>query len=146
MQKDIKQAWFFHQPPGEVWEYLTKPELIEQWLAKTDFKPVVGQKFYFKNNCDPDNGKTYYTYCRVLEIIPYQLLSYSWQKGTAENEITIDSVVTWTLAIKNGGTELKLVHHGFTLLEDILAHTHGWNECLDKIIQLINSPHANINF
>jgi uncharacterized protein YndB with AHSA1/START domain len=29
MQKDIVQSWFFPQPPGKVWEYLTKAELLE---------------------------------------------------------------------------------------------------------------------
>ena len=47
MQKEIKQSRHFNQSPQEVWEYLTKPELIEQWLGKTDFQPVVGHKFRF---------------------------------------------------------------------------------------------------
>src|SRR5271155_3782506 len=106
MQKDILQTWFFKQPPGEVWEYLTKPELIEQWLMKCDFKPVTGHKFQFINKSKID------AYCQVLEIIPHKLLSYSWRKGKSENEITVDSVVTWTLADKNGGTELQLQHNG----------------------------------
>src|SRR6266550_2474446 len=45
MQKEIKQTWHFNQSPQTVWEYLTKPELIEQWLGKTDFQPLVGHKF-----------------------------------------------------------------------------------------------------
>ncbi len=28
-------------------DYLTQPELIEQWLAKTDFAPKVGHRFRF---------------------------------------------------------------------------------------------------
>ena len=47
MQKEIKQTWHFEQSPQEVWEYLTKPELIEQWLMKTDFQPILGFKFRF---------------------------------------------------------------------------------------------------
>lgn len=139
MQKNILQTWFFHQQPNEVWEYLTKSEMIEQWLGKTDFKPIVGHKFEFTNSCKTDNDHPNYTYCRVLEIIPFQLLSYSWCKGVNENEITIDSVVTWTLSGKNGGTELQLQHNGFTNLEDSIAHSNGWNACLNKIMELINS-------
>jgi uncharacterized protein YndB with AHSA1/START domain len=146
MQKEILQKWFFQQPPSEVWEYLTQAELIEQWLAKTDFKPVVGQKFQFTNSCKSDDNKPHYTYCKVLEIIPCKLLSYSWRKGTNEKEISVDSVVTWTLTDKNGGTELILQHNGFTLIEDTIAHTNGWNECLNKIIDLLNSStNANTN-
>lgn len=146
MKKEIKQTWQFNQPPKEVWKYLTKPELIEQWLSKTDFKPIVGHKFQFTNRCKTEHDKSYYTFCQVLEIIPHKLLSYSWQKGIDEKVITVDSVVTWTLNDKNGGTELLLQHNGFTLMEDNILHTNGWNECLDKIIELLNSSsHANTN-
>ena len=139
MQKDILQTWFFQQSPREVWEYLTSPDLIEQWLTKTDFKPVVGHKFRFMNSCKTDDGRSSNTYCEVLEIIPHKLLSYSWRKGIDEKEITVDSVVTWTLTGKNGGTELQLQHNGFTLVEDTIAHTNGWNTCLNRINELINS-------
>ena len=146
MQKEIKQTWHFHQSPQEVWEYLTKPELIEQWLSKTNFKPVVGQKFQFTNSCETDDNKPHYTYCEVLEIVPYKLLSYSWRKGTDEKEITVDSVVTWTLINKKEGTELHLQHNGFTLIKDTIAHSEGWNACLNKITELINSSsNANTN-
>jgi uncharacterized protein YndB with AHSA1/START domain len=44
MQEEIKRTWHFSHPPHEVWEYLTKPELLEQWLGKTDFQPIVGHR------------------------------------------------------------------------------------------------------
>ena len=81
----------------------------------------------------------------MLEIIPCKLLSYSWRKGQNEKVISVDSLVTWTLTDKNGGTELLLKHNGFTLLKDTIAHTDGWNDCLNKIIELINSTHAITN-
>lgn len=37
MEKEIKKTWHFNQAPQDVWEYLTKPELIEQWLMKIIF-------------------------------------------------------------------------------------------------------------
>jgi uncharacterized protein YndB with AHSA1/START domain len=133
MQKEVLQTWFFQKPPSEVWQYLTKPELMEQWLMNCDFKPVVGRKFQFINKTKID------AYCQVLEIIPLKLLSYSWRKGKSEKEITVDSVVTWTLSDKNGGTELQLQHTGFTLVEDFDAHNKGWNYCLNRMTELINS-------
>ena len=133
MQNEVKQTWFFKQTPGEVWKYLTQPELIEQWLMKCDFKPVVGQKFQFINGPKVD------AYCQVLEVIPMKLLSYRWRKGKSEKEITVDSVVTWTLNDKNGGTDLQLLHNGFTLLEDVLAHAKGWDFCMNRMIERINS-------
>ena len=32
-------------PPEKVWRALTQPELIEKWLMKNDFKPVVDHAF-----------------------------------------------------------------------------------------------------
>ena len=139
MQNNIQQTWFFQQQPSEVWEYLTQPELIEQWLTKTDFKPVVGHQFHFTNSCGDGSGKVYHTYCQVLKVIPNQLLSYSWRKGHDEKETTLDSVVTFTLTQKNGGTELLLQHNGFTLLQDFTAHNEGWKACLNKITEMINT-------
>ena len=140
MQKDVFKTWFFQQSPGEVWDYLTKPELIEQWLMKSDFKPIAGHKFQFINKEKID------AYCQVLEINPPKLLSYSWRKGKSENDITIDSVVTWTLTDKNGGTELQLQHNGFATLKAFDDHNNGWDFCVNRMIALINpKPNANTN-
>jgi hypothetical protein len=32
-------------PPEKMWRALTQPHLIEEWLMKNDFKPVVGHRF-----------------------------------------------------------------------------------------------------
>ena len=32
----------FPHPPEKVWRALTESSLIEQWLMKNDFQPVVG--------------------------------------------------------------------------------------------------------
>ncbi len=133
MQKEIMQTWFFQQPLGEVWDYLTKPELIEQWLMKSDFKPVLGHKFTFVYNAKPGSKYEGIVRCEVLEVRPFTRLSYSWSGNTQDKSRTYDSTVIWTLVPKDNGTELQLQHDGFTVLEDILVHTTGWNSCLKKL-------------
>ena len=32
-------------PPEKLWRALTQPHLMEEWLMKNDFKPVVGHRF-----------------------------------------------------------------------------------------------------
>jgi uncharacterized protein YndB with AHSA1/START domain len=32
-------------PPEKIWRALTQPHLIEEWLMKNDFKPLVGHSF-----------------------------------------------------------------------------------------------------
>ena len=48
MTKSIQHKFFFPHPPEVVWEYLTKAELMEQWLMKNDFQPIVGYDFQFR--------------------------------------------------------------------------------------------------
>jgi len=37
----------FACPPERLWRALTQPHLLEEWLMKTDFQPVVGHCFDF---------------------------------------------------------------------------------------------------
>jgi uncharacterized protein YndB with AHSA1/START domain len=131
MQKEVRQTWFFRQSPEEVWDYLTKPELLALWLMETDFQPVVGHKFRFV--CSVVND------CEVLEVHPYKKLSYSWQTNSAKTGKPFNSKVVWTLTKKDDGTELQLVHDGFTALEDVTGHDEGWNRCGNRLAQL-SSP------
>jgi uncharacterized protein YndB with AHSA1/START domain len=139
MQKEIKQTWFFQQSPIEVWEYLTKPELIEQWLMKTDFQPIAGHKFRFTFMSKPDSKSEGVVHCEVLEVKPFTKLSYSWNGRTQDKSRNFNSTVVWTLVPKDNGTELQLQHNGFELLDDILTHANGWNSCLKRFEEHINS-------
>jgi uncharacterized protein YndB with AHSA1/START domain len=139
MEKQIQQTWFFNQPPKEVWEYLTKPELIEQWLMKTNFEPVLGQKFQFTFAAKPGSKYAGVVNCEVLEIEPFSKLSYSWDGQLQDKSRHYNSIVMWTLIPKNNGTELQLEHNGFAVLEDILNHTGGWKSCVQKLENHINA-------
>ena len=34
-------------PPEKIWRALTQPEMMEEWLMKTDFQPTVDHRFHF---------------------------------------------------------------------------------------------------
>ena len=138
MKEEIKHTWHLNQSPQEVWEYLTKPELIEQWMMKTDFQPIVGHKFQFI--CSN------ITNCEVLEVNPFTKLSYSWQADSANSNKPFNSKVVWTLVPKENGTELQLVHNGFTVLEDYIGHNNGWTTLGSRFVELLNNyKYANTN-
>jgi len=146
MQKEITQTWFFRQSPPEVWEYLTKPELIEQWLMKTDFQPIEGREFRFTFTAKPGRQYEGIVHCKVLEVKPFTKLSYSWQTDSAGGNKPVNSKVEWTLSPKENGTALHLVHNGFTVLEDLAAHESGWNSCHKQLAELFKqTDHANTN-
>jgi uncharacterized protein YndB with AHSA1/START domain len=149
MARSIKHQFSFPHPPEMVWEYLTRSELMELWLMKNNFQPVVGADFQFRTNPIPSLDFDGIFYCRVLEIVPFKKLSYSWQSGPGNGEITLDSVVVWKLEATDKGTELFLEHSGFAKEENMSFYnglTNGWIEKLQKIADLLNTAqHVNPN-
>lgn len=133
MQKEIKHTWHFNQSPQEVWAYLTQPELLEQWLMESDFKPIVGHKFRFSSKSGCIN------YCEVLEVKPFTKLSYSWQYASKNDNKRLDSTVVWTLVPKGNRTELELVHNDFSALEDYIAHNNGWTTLGNRFVELLST-------
>lgn len=149
MAKIIKHQFFFPHPPETVWEYLTKPELMELWLMKNDFQPIIGFDFQFQTKPIPSLDFDGICYCRVLEIVPFKKLSYSWKCGPGEGKITLDSVVEWKLEPTDKGTELFLEHSGFAKEENLDFYNgfmHGWGEKMHKIAELLNAAqHGHTN-
>ena len=63
-------------PPEKVWRALTQGPLLEEWLMRNDFQPVVGHRFNFRSNPVPHwNGVVD---CEVLVVEPNKRLSYRW--------------------------------------------------------------------
>ena len=86
--------------PEKIWRALTQPHLIEEWLMKNDFKPVVDHRF----NLRADWGAVE---CQVLEVEPTRTLSYTW------GDHDLKTVVTWTLTPTRTGTHLRMEQSGF---------------------------------
>ena len=148
MKKEINHSWFFNHPPDRVWEYLTKSELMEQWLMKNDFLPVIGHDFQFRTKAIPKLNFDGIVYCKVLEIIPLKKLSYSWKGGPGDGKIELDSIVEWTLQPKEKGTELHLKHTGFKEADFTMysAMNDGWFKNVLKIIDQLNATdHVTTN-
>ena len=78
-------------PPEKLWRALTQPHLIEEWLMKNDFAPVVGHRF----NLRGDWGGV--LDCEVLAIEPNKTLSYTWNFAHDDAAYNLKSVVTFTL-------------------------------------------------
>ena len=96
-------------PPEKIWCALTQPHLIEEWLMKNDFQPVVDHRFKLR----ADWGAVA---CQVLAIEPNKTVSYTW------GACGLESVVTWTLTPTSTGTPLRMEGRGYGrfLLADAL--------------------------
>ena len=149
MAKIIKHQFSFSHPVETVWEYLTKSELMEQWFMKNNFQPIVGFDFQFRTGPIPSLNFDGIFHCKVLEIVPFKKLSYSWRSGPGGGEITLDSVVIWKLEATDKGTELFLEHSGFAKKENLDFYNgllQGWVEKLENINKLLNAKqHGHTN-
>lgn len=142
MADNIKHQFFFEHQPEQVWEYLTRAELMELWLMPNDFLPILGHDFQFRIKPMPQLNFDGIVYCKVLEIVPHHLLSYSWKCGPGKGEIDLDSIVVWKLIPKNNGTELLLEHTGFMGYDNLgmfSAMNEGWFKNIQKINELLKA-------
>lgn len=140
MKKEIKHQFTFPHPPEVVWDYLTKSELLAQWLVPNDFKPIIGHEFQFGAKPKLKIGFDGRIYCKVLEIVPYKKLAYSWKGGMSKENPSLDSIVTWTLSSSEKGTVLSLEHSGFTGFKNYLPYiimNKGWVTNSKKLFNLM---------
>jgi uncharacterized protein YndB with AHSA1/START domain len=86
--------------PEKIWRALTQPDLIEEWLMKNEFKPVVGHRFDLRAHWGAVD-------CQVVAVEPNKTLSYSW------DAYDLKSIVTWTLTPSSAGTYLRMEQSGF---------------------------------
>ncbi|QEN87611.1 polyketide cyclase [Labrys sp. KNU-23] len=94
-------------PPEKLWRALTQPHLIEEWLMKNDFDPVVGHRFNLRGEWGGVLD------CEVLTVEPHRSLSYSWNFSHDDAAYDLKSVVTFTLTPTGAGTHLRMEQAGF---------------------------------
>jgi uncharacterized protein YndB with AHSA1/START domain len=93
--------------PEKIWRALTQPHLIEEWLMKNDFKPVVGHNFNLRGEWGGVLD------CEVLAVEPHKKLTYTWNFKHEEAAYNLTSVVAWTLTATPTGTHLRMEQSGF---------------------------------
>jgi len=117
-----------HHTPEKVWRALTQGPLIEEWLMKNDFRPVVGHKFNFRAEPMPQwNGVVD---CEVLIVEPNKRLSYSWNASGDEAANGLKTIVTWTLTPADGGTHIRMEQSGFRPEDErfFQGANYGWQK------------------
>lgn len=117
--------------PEKIWRALTEGQLIEQWLMKNDFQPIVGHRFTLRAAPVPNwNG---IIECRVLEVEPNVRLSYGW------GAMGFESVVAWTLTPIESGTRLRMEHSGFPSEggANYKGAKYGWQKFIGNLEQVV---------
>jgi uncharacterized protein YndB with AHSA1/START domain len=124
-------------PPEKIWRALTQGALIEEWLMKNDFQPVVGHRFNLRTTPLPHwNGVVD---CQVLVVEPNRRLSYSWNASGAEAAGGLKTTVTWTLAPVSGGTQLRMEQTGFRPQDkaNFQGASYGWQKYIVSLERVV---------
>jgi len=113
-------------PPEKIWRALTQPHLIEEWLMKNDFTPVVGHRFNFRADWGAVDRQ-------VLAVEPNKTLSYTW------GAYGLESVVTWTLTPTRTGTHLRMEQSGFRpdQQQAYQGAKYGWQRFVAALEQVV---------
>jgi uncharacterized protein YndB with AHSA1/START domain len=113
-------------PAEKLWRALTQPHLIEAWLMKNDFAPVVDHRFNLRGDWGAVD-------CRVVAVEPNKTLSYTW------SAMGLESVVTWTLTPTRTGTHLRMEQTGFRpdQQQAYQGAKFGWQKFVAKLEQVV---------
>ncbi len=144
--QDVVLDEVFPHAPATVWKALTSGELMARWMmTPIGFEPVEGNRFMFQTS--PAGAWDGAIHCQVLEVVENKRFVYSWKGGHDDNVgygSPLDTVVTWTLAAREAGTRLRLVHSGFVLpRNDSALKTigDGWTKCMPKLKAVADTQH-----
>jgi uncharacterized protein YndB with AHSA1/START domain len=118
-------------PPAKVWRALTETPLLDEWLMKNDFQPVVGHQFKFRS--EPSEYWDGIVQGEVLVVEPHDKLSYGWEA------LGLKSIVTWTLTPTGDGTNLRMEMAGFGPEQTYAFEgaKSGWGGMLESLAALL---------
>jgi uncharacterized protein YndB with AHSA1/START domain len=110
----------------KVWRALTQGPLLEEWLMKNNFEPVVGHRFEFRADWGAVEGQ-------VLSIEPHKALSYTWEA------FGLKSVVNFTLTATHAGTHLRVEQAGFRQDQQqaFQGARYGWQKFLTDLERVV---------
>ena len=127
--------------PERIFAAWTTPELLLQWwgpagvqCTRADVDLRVGGSYRLDNRL-PDGTIVSIT-GEFLSVQPPHELVYSW--CTAEGAPR--ETVTLRLAPDGDHTELVLTHERIADEPTRRSHQHGWNGCLQGLLQLLKTP------
>jgi uncharacterized protein YndB with AHSA1/START domain len=132
---EVSQSIDIHATPEKVWDALTNPEIIKEYLfgTKTTTDWQVGSPVTFSGEY---NGTTYTDKGTILENIPGQKLSYSYWSSFSGTEDKAEnySRVTYTVTPKeNGVTSFTWAQKGYA---NEAGHEHSKNGMADFLKQI----------
>lgn len=116
-------------PVEKVWDALTSPAQLAQWLAPGELELTVGGRvrLAFTDGRSVIDG-------RVTALAPPRLLEFTWTDKGADR-----GLVRWELTAVDGGTRLVLTHTISNAARAFgLPALAGWHTLLEQLAALLD--------
>ena len=129
-----------HAPASKVWDAITKPELIKQYLFGSDVISdwKVGSPIIYKGVWE---GKSFEDKGKILEMKPEKLLrSTHWSplSGVPDSPENYH-MVTYELSEKDGSTDVRITQDNNANEEERAHSEQNWKTVLDGMKKLLES-------
>ena len=129
-----------HAPASKVWDAITKPELIKQYLFGSDVISdwKVGSPIIYKGEW---KGKSFEDKGKILEMEPEKLLrSTHWSplSGVPDSPENYHTV-TYELSEKDGSTDVRITQDNNASEEERAHSEQNWKTVLDGMKKLLES-------
>jgi uncharacterized protein YndB with AHSA1/START domain len=143
----LRQTRVIHAPRKLVYEAWTNPEIVTEWFGpagmycpNAELDVRVGGAYRIDVHPIAKTGE-----CPAGEesmtrqaaasgtytkLVPNELLQFTWLPSWNPGE---ESLVTVSLKDVDGGTEVTILHEGFTSEGSREGHGKGWEGCLSKL-------------
>jgi uncharacterized protein YndB with AHSA1/START domain len=127
-------------PTDEVWKAVTTPELIKQWFfgvdTQSDWK--VGGELVHRGEWQ---GKPYEDRGEILKIDPQrELIHTHWSplSGLPDSPENYEKI-TWTLADRDGGTELTVAEQNLSSEDAKATSEQAWEMALKNLKEFLEN-------
>jgi uncharacterized protein YndB with AHSA1/START domain len=129
-----------HAPASKVWDAITKPELIKQYLFGSDVISdwKVGSPIIYKGVWE---GKSFEDKGKILEMKPEKLLrSTHWSplSGVPDSPENYHTV-TYELSETDGSTDVRITQDNNASEEERAHSEQNWKTVLDGMKKLLES-------
>jgi len=134
-----KASTIINTPPARVWDALTRPDMIKQYLFGTEVKTdwQVGSPITYKGIWE---GKPYEDKGKILQVQPGKLLvSTFWSSLSGLPDVPENyQTVRYELAAEGNGTRLTITQDNNGSQEEANHSEQNWNYVLDTMKKLLD--------
>jgi len=130
----------FDAPREIVFEAWTRAEHLVHWWGPKDFTLPFCEIDFREGGayrfCMRSPGKTdHWVWGEYRRIVEPEEIVMTWNRGTAEGEISSSTTVTLLFEPDGTRTKFKLYQALFETVENRDGHAFGWGQCLDRLAE-----------